>query len=732
MRRLLALPLLPAAVATAGLALLFPAGPVWPALLPAFAAGLLARASADRPRRTLWAAVAASLFVTAVARAFPPPAALLPDLLAPARETLAGILLRLVPEPEGAVVVGIVLGERGAIGRELSDAFARSGTAHLLAVSGFNMTLVASAVALVLRGRLVPAGVAIATASALASYALLVGPSPSVLRAGVMALVASLGLAVGRTSFGANALCLSVCVLIAVEPSIATAIGFQLSVAATAGLLALQRPIAGRLGRLPSVLREGLATTLAASLPTIPLVAAAFGRISLVSPLANLVAVPLFSPLLGLGIATAGLGALALDAARPLGLACYAVATAMRRVVELTASLPGASAEVPRGPATAVAAAAVLCGALVARRRFCVPVIQLPALPHLRTALRTAAVLSLVLLVAGAGTLALARPLSRVRALDVGQGDAFLVELGGAVVLVDGGPDPGRLVALLGGSLAPWQRRIDLVVLTHAHQDHGAGLLAVFDRYEVGLAVEPRGVEDVPLTRLWAESTARAGVPRQALGAGDRLRIGGLEIAVLAPAERGGEYVCLVLRVSFGDLSLLFTGDATDQSLADLLLDPAALRSTIYVPPHHGADTPHAGALVAAVRPRVALLSVGASNRYGHPTPATLAALGDVATYRTDRHGTVEVQLDGGRLLVRTGSTDLPPPRGRSVPNAAAPRRARVSARRRHVDRERGPRALAEPGPRLAARSHAPRRPERSARGDPDERRVPGTVRGGR
>ena len=731
MRRLLALPLLPAAVATAGLALLVPVGPVWPALLPAFAAGLLARASADRPRRTLWGAVAASLVVTAVARAFPPPAALFPDLLAPARETLAGILLRLVPEPEGAVVVGIVLGERGAIGRELSDAFARSGTAHLLAVSGFNMTLVASAVALVLRGRLVPAGVAIATASALASYALLVGPAPSVLRAGVMALVASLGLAVGRTSFGANALCLSVCVLIAVEPSIATAIGFQLSVAATAGLLGLQRPIAGRLGRLPSVLREGLATTLAASLPTVPLVAAAFGRISLVSPLANLVAVPLFSPLLGLGIATAGLGALALDAARPLGLACYAVATAMRRLVELTASLPAASAEVPRGPATALVVAAVLCGALVARRRFSIPAIQL-RVPHLRLALRSAAVLSLVLLVAGASTLAIARPLSRVRALDVGQGDAFLVELGGAIVLVDGGPDPGRLVTLLGGSLAPWQRRIDLVVLTHAHQDHGAGLLAVFDRYEVGLAVEPRGVEDVPLTRLWAERTARAGVPRHALGAGDRLRIGGLEIAALAPAERGGEYVCLVLRVSFGDLSLLFTGDATDQSLADLLLDPAALRSTIYIPPHHGADTPHAGALVAAVRPRVALLSVGASNRYGHPTPATLAALGDVVTYRTDRHGTVEVQLDGGRLLVRTGSTDLPPPGRRSVPNAAAPRRARCGARRRWADGERGSRALAEPGPRLAARRHAPRRPERSPRGDPDERRVAGTVRGGR
>ncbi len=678
MTRLLALPLLPAALATAGVAVLFPIGPVWPALLPAAAALLLAVVSADRARWTLWIAIAAGLSLTAGARVLPLPAALLPDPLAPLRESLADVLLRLVPEPEGAVVVGIVLGERGAIGRELAAAFAQSGTAHLLAVSGFNMTLVASAVALVLRGRLSPMGVATATATALASYALLVGPSPSVLRAGVMALVASLGLAIGRASVGANALCLSVCVLTALDPSIATAIGFQLSVAATAGLLGLQGPIAARLGRLPSIPREGLATTFAASLPTVPLVAAAFGRISLVSPLANLVAVPLFAPLLALGIATAALGGLSLEAARPLGLACYAVATAMRRVVELAAALPGASAEVPRGVATAAAIVALTLLPVVARRWLPIaaprPSALLAALPRVRIPLRGTAALLLAFVVVGAGLLSLARPVQRVRALDVGQGDAFLVELGGTVVLVDGGPDPGRLLALLGSSLAPWQRRIDVVVLTHAHQDHGAGLLAVFDRYEVGLALEPRGLEDVPLSRLWAERPARPGVPRQALAAGARLRVGGLEVAVLAPGERGGEYVCLVLRLSFAGVSLLFTGDVTDPALADLLLEPDALRAHVYVPPHHGAETPHASALVAAVRPRLALLSVGASNRYGHPTPATLAALGDVATYRTDRHGTVEVQLDGGRLLVRTGSPDVPPARGRSVPNAVAPR----------------------------------------------------------
>ena len=660
-----------------------PAGALPLLLFPAGGALALARASADRARWAMWCGIAGALALTAAARVLPPPAAIFPDPLAGVRAALAATIYRLVPDPEGAVVAGIALGERAAIGRDLADAFARSGTAHLLAVSGFNMTLVAGAVALGLRGRLPLRAVALATAAALGGYALLVGPSPSVLRAGVMALVASLGVAVGRPSFGANALCLCVAVLTAVDPGIATAIGFQLSVAATAGLIGLQAPLAQRLGRLPSVLREGLATTIAASVPTVPIIAAAFGRISLVSPLANLIAVPLFAPLLALGMATAVIGAISEDAARPLGLASYAVATALRRLVELSASLPGASAEISRGVLSGVALtlslvviAAVLASAraagiavVIARGGLAAIRRDWSAVPGLapryarplswrlsRRALRVATACAVVAILVAGSLVALRPPPSRLRALDVGQGDAFLLEHAGAVVLIDGGPDPGRLLALLGGSLAPWQRRIDALVMTHAHIDHGAGLLAVFGRYDVGIAIEPRGLEDVALSRLWAERAARAGVPRHAIGAGEQIRIGAIELTALSPNEDPRvEYRNLVLHARYAGVAALFPGDATDSALADLLLDPAALRSDVYIPPHHGAHTPHAAALIAAVRPKVALLSVGASNRYGHPTPATLAALGDVPTYRTDRRGTVEVQVDGGRLLVRTG-----------------------------------------------------------------------------
>lgn len=698
---LLAIPLLPAAAVSVALALVAPGGAGLPALMVAASCAALAGASADRARRTLWLALSVTLALTEAARILPPPGGLFPDPLAGARASLAATLLRLIPDPEGAVVVGIVLGERAALDRDLAEAFMRSGTAHLLAVSGFNMTLVASAVALGWRGRLAPRALALATAAALAAYALLVGPSPSVLRAGAMALVASLGLALGRTSFGANALCLAVALLVALEPANATSVGFQLSVAATAGLLLWQTPLAERLSRLPSVAAEGLATTLAASLPTVPILAAAFGRISLVSPAANLIAVPLFAPLLALGMATALIGAIAEDVARPLGLAAFAVASAMRRSVELAASVPGASLDVPRGPLSAVACAAAALLLYVVWRRWRPSLPGLPTLPAIalprprKRSLVTAVVASLVLLIT-LGTLGAAPQGDRLRALDVGQGDAYLVEMGGAVILVDGGPDPARLLGLIGGALPPWQRRIDLLVLTHAHADHGAGLLGLIGRYEIGLAIEPRGLNEVALSAMWRQRLDDAGVRRRAVGSGERLRVGNALVEVLSPrAERQVNVPGLVLRVSHAGLSALFTGDATDDALADLLLDRGSLRAAVYVPPHHGADTRYAVGLVAAVRPRVALLSVGASNRYGHPTPATLAALRGVATYRTDRHGTVEVRADGSRLLVHTSKAGVPAAGRRPLPDAAAPGRARLGTGGRRAHGDRGSRALA-------------------------------------
>jgi competence protein ComEC len=653
---------------------------------------VLAVASADRARRLCWCAAALVAGLSAAATLFGP----LPgfDLrhsgpLDGLREALADPLRRLIPEPEGGVVRGIVLGERAALDADLASAFARSGTSHLLAISGFNMTLVAAAVALLARGRVRPAITAFLTVSCVVAYSILVGLAPSVARAAVMAVVASLGLAFGRRPATDNALALAVATMVGIDASAIGDVGFLLSATATGGLLYLGDPISRRLAFLPGAIRQGLATTLAATLPTVPVIAAVFGRVSLVSPLANLVAVPLFPPLMITGVATAALGTVSLDLAQLPGLLAYALAFLLRIVVETSAAVPLASLAVPDGPLAGFAYGALVAVALffgpVAMSRLALTIgsrIRRPRGPSVRALSRShfkrralLAGSAVVLVLAAGSATALLWPTSsgvRVRALDVGQGDAYLLEFDGRTLLVDGGPDPARLLAELGASLPPWNRRIDVVALTHAHADHADGLIAVLERYEVGLAIEPVGLNPGSVATAWGERIARAHVPRRAVSAGTRMRVGEATLAILAPNDDPRVDVpSLVLRFERGSFSMLFMGDATEQAQADLLLSPGSLAARVYVPPHHGAASAYAVQLVGAVRPSAAVISVGARNRYGHPTPETLAALGRVPTYRTDRDGTVEFDQGGhAQLVVRTHANGLPPPRGGSLPHA--------------------------------------------------------------
>jgi competence protein ComEC len=692
-----ATPLLPTTLAVIAVAFLLRADSLLGALVAVvtvIALSMLAVASVGR-LRLVWltaGAAVAALFAHALV-----PVALLPagPSFELPRAALAHPLELLIPAPESALLIGIVLGDRTGVPPDLARAFAASGTTHLLAISGFNMTLVATAVALALRGRVGPVARTLASVLAIVGYSLLVGLSASVLRAALMAAVASCGIVSGRRAATANALCVAVTAMLVADPTAVDDLGLQLSALATAGLVLWQAALSERLAMLPSPVRDGLATTIAATAPTLPVIAGAFGRLSLISPLANLVCVPSFPVLMLAGAATSVIGAAWLDAARPIALLAWVSAFSLRTGVETFASLPLASVTVPAGALTGILVGAFEVGVVFVARRLTSPgawrvIAQRaaslrPSAPR-PTLPRGGLVAGLIVAVAvplalgawpdGAGS-------TRVVALDVGQGDAYFVDAGGALALIDGGPDPARVLDELGATLPPWRRRIDVIALTHAHTDHGAGLLAVLERYDVGLAIEPVGLNPSPLTDLWSAALAKRGIERRAVHAGQRIQLGAATIDVLAPAEDlVVDTPSLVLRVERGAFSALFTGDAVDGALGRLLERPERLRSRVYVPPHHGAQTQYAGALRASARPEAALISVGAGNRYGHPTPETLQALAGVPTYRTDKDGTVEIALDGTGLVVRTHANALPPPRRGFVPYSAASERARPFAAR--------------------------------------------------
>ncbi|MDQ2805294.1 MAG: MBL fold metallo-hydrolase [Chloroflexota bacterium] len=251
-------------------------------------------------------------------------------------------------------------------------------------------------------------------------------------------------------------------------------------------------------------------------------------------------------------------------------------------------------------------------------------------------------------------------------ALDVGQGDALLIQTpSGQDILVDGGPDPAAVARELGRHLPFWQRDLELVVLTHPHEDHIAGLIDTLDHYRVGSVLQtPFAAGDAALEAAWGRVLTATGVPVHLAVAGQAFTLEpGVAVQVLAPppALLHGTHSdinnsSVVLRLTYGTVGLLLAGDIETEAGGDLLTRAGgALRSQVLKVPHHGSASGLSAALLAAIQPQVALISVGADNRYGHPAPATLDLLraAGVPTYRTDTDGTVEILSDGQHIWVR-------------------------------------------------------------------------------
>ena len=580
------------------------------------------------------------------------------------RRAEAAVASGLRPE-QAALARGMVLGQDEALPEDLRDALRASGLAHLVAASGQNVMLLA---ALVLAAATL-AGVTIRwrLALALAAVALsvpLAGAGPSIQRAGVMGAAGLVAALAGRRSSRWYALLLAALATLLHNPRAAEDSGWQLSFAAVVAILLLHGRLvpALRARGVPAVIAEAAALTIAATAGTAPLLALHFGQLSLVSLPANLLAVPAVAPVMWLG-AIAGI----------LGGAAAAVCTTISAFpLAYLAWLGRTAADVPYasvplqlpGPAATVAAYAALAAGIIGwppRREGKAAAVAaalrrsplggafargVAAVPPSARAHVAAAVLGLAI---AAPAVVVARGFGgpgppagfRVSFLDVGQGDATLLQHGRHAVLVDTGP-PGA--PILKELRASGVERLDALFITHRSADHDGNARAVLEAFRVDVLLDGSG-----------EIAAPRGVQRVDPRAGQVLRAGPLRLAFAWPppdTERSRDdpnETATVTVVTDGPHTVLLPADAESPVTLPLDLPDVDVLKVA----HHGSEDPMLPALLDAVDPEIAVVPTG-PNTYGHPRPATMATLRAVPEVRrTDRHGTVRiVPGEGGRLVV--------------------------------------------------------------------------------
>ena len=564
------------------------------------------------------------------------------------REALAGSIAPGLTGERAAVVAGIVLGEDQGLSDELGDAFRVSGLYHLLAVSGSNVGVVV-AVAI---GLATAVGVSrrighVLALTGILGYVAAVGWQPSVVRAGVAATLVSLAWLLARPRDRWHFLLVGATVLLAWNPRTLLEPGFQLSFAAVLAIfLVVPRVLEEAEGYpVPAGLAAVVAVSGACSLVTAPILWAHFGAVPVWSVPANVLAWPVAGAILVLGLVAAALDPVVPQAAELAAGANGWLAAYLATVARLVASMP--LAQIRSGPALLLLA--LVGGGMFAAARL-PSRSRLPVLAAAATAIVGVGLWRLV----PSGEAVPPPAGLRVTALDVGQGDAILVEAPGAAMLVDEGPPEGRAAEQL---RRRGLRRLSLLVLTHPQRDHVGGARDVIRRLDVGLVLDP-GLRAASPYRDDAVAEARRRGVRVAIArAGEALRIGPLRVRVLWPRDAGAagddpNQRAIVLLVSYGSADLLLTADAESDVTLPLRPPPVEILKVA----HHGSADPRLDELLRLVRPRIALISVGAGNDYGHPAPSTLATLGAVdglAVLRTDRSGSVTVESDGRSLLVR-------------------------------------------------------------------------------
>jgi competence protein ComEC len=606
-------------------------------------------------------------------------------------------------EGEGSALLrGVLLGDTTELDiSEAGRAFRVTGLSHLVAVSGSHLVVIALLLAWLIKRLGLRRSVEVVLVTLLlASYVLLTGLQPSAIRACVMTFIASMGMFVGRRGHVPSALAAAAVGMLLLHPPTAFSVGFWLSVYAVFGLTVfcplvtqyfkcllpagLMGDSSGRdrggvggegHGRIARGVRKAgrwfgktafdpLALTVTAQVATLPITAPLFATVSLVSPLANLLVTPFITLLVGAGIAVLCL----MPLLGPLGpLLTFGLSV----IAEMAIAVAGWCAQLPHA---CLAVSLDLVVANLCALPAAALIYRLWPQPNRKRCLCGLVSLVLVAVLLSATSLLPVGP--QVVMLDVGQGDAILVREGRSNILIDTGPSGSTLLRALARQRVS---RLDAVIITHLDDDHCGALDALSGTIPVGHVFFASGLPEARPTddSMRMAASVLAGNAPESLAYGDVLTLGdGIEMTMLLPRQpvtSGGneESICLGLSYdSDGDgnaeARVLLTGDAESPQLTSLFtgVSPPAAQATadgavgtrfdILKVGHHGSAGAVTSVLLERMGCRVALISAGRDNRYGHPTDETLSLLeqAGVAVYRTDLNGNITLRFEGRRVVV--------------------------------------------------------------------------------